>query len=143
MTRFAGCLAAHLLLALALPSPWWVPNLTCIGLVRAVADEPRRWYLYGVVAGMLTALWAVRVPGQLVVGFLLAAAAVRWLGRHWDLTDTRVQELLVVGGSALLSFGLLWLEPAWSPVLFGLALGQVAVTWAAYRLSHRLIPRPA
>lgn len=137
MRMLLGCLMLHALLAAMAPSPWWVPNLTLVGLVMAIRREPRRWPIASAVAGFFTVAWAVRFPLQLLAGFLGLGALVRWLSTQWDLDDPRVQDAVVACGSGVTSAGLLWLDGLWSPMLAGWVVVHTAVTVLAARLMRR------
>jgi len=128
MGLLLGCLAAHHLAAMAVPSPWGVPDLTVIGLVLAIVKQPQRWLSLSAIAGIFMMAWAIRFP----VPVFLGAVGYGWLAwrttRQWDLTDRRVVGAVVGITSALSTFGLLWLHELWSPPLVGLAALRVAVT---------------
>ena len=40
MRLLAACWLTHALLAQAIPSPWWVPDVTLVGLVLSVTRSP-------------------------------------------------------------------------------------------------------
>ena len=131
MALLFSCLAAHALLSGSLPSPWWVPNLTLIGLVRSIGRTPRRWMSYAMVAGVITTAWAIR---DATAG-LLAYAIVGWLtwslSRRWDITDRRVQCLLAGFASAVLACGSLWCDALSSLAVWRSALLHILVTTSA------------
>ena len=131
MSWLAGCLIAHAVLARAVPSPWWVPDLTLVGLLLAVAKAPSRWLLLSVVAGLFTMVWAVRFPKQVFLSYVALGWVVQMLGRQWDATDPRVQVGMVGLASALLTLGGLWLDELWSFPLLGLSMVRVAMTLLA------------
>ena len=125
------CLIGHAGLALLIPSPWLVPNLTLVGLVHAVGRAPQRWLVCSGLAGGFTVAWAIRFPGLLFAGVLALGWVVHELARRWDLSDARVQSLVVGSASLLASCGALWLDALWSLPLLGLACTHVAITGAA------------
>jgi len=131
MGMLLGCLMAHSLLAASVPSPWWVPNLTLAGLVLAIGRSSRRWLILSGVAGLWTAMWAVRFPEAVFLGYLGCGWLAQELSRRWDMAEARVQSGLVGMASLLMTVGTLWLEGLWSVPLLGLAGVHVAVTCAA------------
>jgi hypothetical protein len=139
MWLLAACLAAHALLARLIPSPWWVPDLTLIGLVLTVSRQPDRWLLACAIAGLFTAIWAARLAAAALLGALICGALLRLGARRWDATDARVQGAALVVLSALTTLGLLWLERLWSWPLLALAAARVSVTGASLRVIQRLL----
>ena len=133
-----GCAATQLALALASPSPWWVPDLTLVGLVLAVGRSPERWVAYSASAGLLMVAWAVRFPVQVFVGYFLIGWLSHVLSRHWDATDLRIECLLVAAGSLSLMVGMLWLEDLWSLRVLCLTAVRTAVTCGAVPVIHRM-----
>ena len=138
MRVLLGCLMLHALCAAVAPSPWWVPNLTLVGLVMAIQRAPHRWPTASVIAGLFTVLWAVRFPVPLLAGSLGLGALVRWLNTQWDLDDPRVQDVVMTCGSGIISAGLLWLDGLWSPTIAGWVVVHVAVTVLLARFVRRL-----
>jgi hypothetical protein len=134
MGLLVGCLIAHALLADMIPWPWWVPNLTVLGLVLAIGKAPGRWLGLSGLAGGWTVVWAVRVPGLLLIGYLVMGWIVQGLARRWDTTEVRSQYGLVGMASFLMTVWVLWLDNLWSFPLFGLAGAHIAVTCAALPL---------
>lgn len=141
MRGLLGCLVIHTLLAAIVPSPWWVPNLTLAGLVLAIGRSPRRWLTLSGVAGLWTAVWAVRLPGVLFLGYLGCGWLAQRVARRWDMTEVRVQSGLVGMASLLMTVGTLWLDGLWSFPLLGLAGAHVVVTCAAAPLLRLVPPR--
>ena len=128
------CLFAHAWLALAVPSPWWTPDLTMVGLVLSVSRRPERWLPLSLLAGLFAMAWAVRLAGPVFLSCLAVGAGVRLWTRHWDADDPRV-ELLLVGAACLLMLaGSFWFGGVWSFRLAGWGLVQTAVTCAALPL---------
>jgi hypothetical protein len=119
----------HAVLASILPSPWWVPNLTVIGLVLAVGHAPRRWPLFSAIAGLLAMVWAIRFPWLVMGAFLALGFSVKTLANHWDATDIRVQALVVLAGMTAMIGCILWFESIWSIPLLGLAAVHIAATY--------------
>lgn len=138
---FAGCLLTHLFLASLVTSPWWVPDLTLVGLVVTVARAPHRWAVLSGLAGLFMAVWAIRFAQQIFLGYLVTGWAVHALCRQWDLTDRRVQWLVVGIASLAMTFGALWLDGLWSPALMGLAMTRVALTCLSAGLIWRSTAR--
>ena len=143
MSWLVACLIAHALLASAISSPWWVPDLTLAGLVLAVARTPSRWFLLSAVAGLFTMGWAVRFPVQVFLSYVALGWMVQALGRQWDATDPRVQVGLVGLASVLLSAAGLWLDELWSLSLLGLSMIRVALTVLAVPCVRHLVGRRA
>ena len=141
MWLLLSTLAAHALIARAVPSPWWVPDLTLVGLILAVARAPSRWLLLSAVAGLFTMAWAVRFPKQMFLSYVALGWVVQMLGRAWDATDLRVQLGMVGLASALLSLGGLWLDELWSFPLLGLSMVRVAMTVLAVPCVRHLAER--
>ena len=135
---FVGCVVAHLALALASPSPWWVPDLTLVGLVLAVGRYPARWFALAVFAGLITVVWAVRFSGQVFAGYLLIGLVSHLLSRHWDVTDLRIECLLVAAGSLCLMVGMLWLEDLWSLRVLLLTVVRTVVTCGVVPVIHHV-----
>src|SRR3989338_5877258 len=133
-----GCATAHLARAMISPSPWWVPDLTLVGLILSVGRAPARWLAFSVLAGLLTAVWAVRFPGQLVAGYLLIGWVSQLLSRHWDAADLRIECLYAAAGSLFLMVGMLWLSALWSGRLLAFKLFRAAVTCGAVPLVHHM-----
>ena len=133
-----GCAVAHLALAMISPSPWWVPDLTLVGLILSVGRAPARWLAFSVLAGLITAVWAVRFPGQLVAGYLLIGWVSQLLSRHWNAADLRIECLHAAAGSLFLMVGMLWLEDLWLLRLLLLTVLRAAVTCGAVPLVHRV-----
>lgn len=136
-----GCAAAHVALAMMSPSPWWVPDLTLVGLVLSVARFPSRWLVFSGAAGLLTMAWAVRSFSPLFAGYLLVGWATRTAGHRWDATDLRIEVWLAGGGSLLLTLGAFWLDDQRSPVLLLLMVVRTALTCSVVPLVHHLAAR--
>ena len=135
------CAAAHMALVLISPSPWWVPDLTLVGLVLSVARSPSRWPALSGAAGLLTMAWAVRSFTPMFVGYLLIGWVIRMAGHRWDATDLRIESWLAGGGSLLLTLGGFWLDDQWSPALLFLMVLRMALTCGAVVLVHHLVAR--
>ena len=138
---FAGCLGGHLLLANMVPSPWWVPDLTLVGLVLAGARAPRSWLLLSAVAALISIGWTVRWVVPVTMGYLAIGGVGSFVGRQWDATDRRIEGLLVAAASVWLTLGALWLEGLWSARLIALAGIHVAVTCVVVPLVHQVMAR--
>jgi len=133
-----GCAAAHLALALMSPSPWWVPDLTLVGLILSVGRFPSRWLGLSGAAGLLTMAWAIRSFGPMFAGYLLIGWATRVVGHRWDATDLRIESWLAGAGSLLLTLGAFWLDDQWSATLLLLMAVRTALTCATVGLVHHL-----
>ena len=132
MGGLGWALAGHVLLANVVGWPWVVPNLTLIGLVRAVARRPEQWALAGVLAGLVLMVWVPQAGAVALGGAMGLAGAVRLAGAQWDVIDERVEAALIVALAGAAAAGALWLEDAWSWPLAGWAVAQVAVTALAW-----------
>lgn len=139
MTVLIGCLASHQLLAHVIPSPWWLPDLTLIGLVLSVGKAPRQWPALSVAAGCFTILWMARFPGHVFLGYLMCGWAVGALARRWDTADARIQWCLVLAAGAAMTLGLIWLDNLWSLPVLGLALARVVVTGCCAPIVRHLV----
>ena len=128
MRILLGCVLMHLLVASLVGSPWWVPNLTMVGLVFAVATVPSQWLVLSGVAAVVTTLLTVRMTGLLVSGYLLLGWGLQVLATLWDLTDLRVQCLVVGTASLLIAGGALLVEGPWTPAIVGALCGYLAIT---------------
>ena len=141
MSILAWCLVAHVVLARLIASPWWVPDLTLVGLVLAVTRRPARWWLLSAVAGLLTMGWAVRSAGSIFAGYLLIGGAVRLAGHQWDATDLRIEAGLVGAASLMATLGTFWLGDVWSPLLLVFMGLHTALTCATVPLVHYVVGR--
>ncbi len=141
MALLLGCLLVHAVMVQLIPWPWWVPDLTLVGLVLAVVRSPRRWLVLSGIAGLWTVLWAVRFHVPLLVGYLAVGWTAQALGRRWDAADAKVQLVLLGWAAAFMTFGSLWLHDLWSLPLAGLASAHVAMTCAALPLVRRIALR--
>ena len=131
MALFFGCLVLHVLLAQVLASPRWVPDLTLGGLLLAVGRAPRRWLPWSGLASLWAAVWAVRAPGIIFLGYVGCGWIVSRLSRAWDMTDLRIQSL-VAGIASLFVTGMaLWVDQVWRAPVMGWASVHVAVTTLA------------
>lgn len=135
------CLLAHALLAHLIASPWWVPDLTLVGLVLVVSAASTHWLIASVIAGLFIMAWAGRFPAQGFLSYVLCGAIVQLAARRWDTTDARVQGVVVVGASVALTLGLLWVEGLWSVPILGLAAVRIALTALSLPLARRLCVR--
>ena len=124
----AMSLVAHVVVAGVVPSPWWTPNLTLVGLVLAIIQTPTRWLTFSGLAGLWMVVWAIRFPVPLLMSYLLLGWVAQLLARHWDTTDLRVQCMMVGVGALLTTLEVLWLDDLWSLPLLGWASVQVIVT---------------
>ena len=136
---FVGCLVGHVVVDGLIPSPWWVPDLTGVGLVIAVARAPRSWLAFSVLAGLLVSPWAVRFAGPLFIAYLGVGRTLRFLADQWDTTDLRVECLIVSAVALALTGGLVWLDDLWSPPILGLTVIHVAVTCLALVIVRQLM----
>ena len=141
MLILVGCLVAHGFLADIIPSPWWVPDVTLVGLVLAIERLPRCWLLFSATAGISMMAWAVRFPQPVFLGYLGFGGVVRLLARQVDANDLRIQCLMAGLASVVLSLGALWLDGLWSLPLLGLMSGRALLTAMTVPLVRRLLER--
>ena len=134
--------AAQAVLASFAPSPWWVPDLTLLALLVAVADAPPRWLLYGALAGWLSGVWMAQDAWVVVAAHIVLAAVIRIGTQMWDLTDRRIQRLCVGTLSLALWSSLAWLQDAWSLPMAGGLLLRSGLTVLALPLVARRWARP-
>jgi len=125
---FVGCLTAHVIAAGLLTSPWWVPDLTLIGLVLVVIRAPQRWVIFSIVAGLSTAAWAIRSSSPVFLSYLLIGWMTQRIAKQWNAMDLHVQWLLVGVASTALTFGFIWLDDLWSWPVVGLGLMRTVFT---------------
>ena len=138
MALLIGCVVTHALLAHLIASPWWLPDLTLVGLVLAVGRRPAQWLIASLVAALLPVVSAVRFSGQLFSAYLVCGWLVQLVGRRWDAADGRVQGAMVLMATAALTLGAIWLEDLWSLPLLGSAGLRVAATGLCVPLIQRL-----
>jgi len=138
---FAGCAFAHVLVAYASSLPWWVPDLTLIGLIMIVTQVPSQWLLLSALAGMWMNLWAVRFPGQILLGYVGVGWLVQILSRSWDTTDLRIQCVCVFVSSFLLTLWMVWLDHLWTLAVLGWSVVRIVVTVLAVPLVRRMVVR--
>lgn len=137
MLRLLAFIAAHALLARLVPVSWNVPNLTLVGLAQAAGSTPSRWLSLSLVAGLSSAIWAVRDPGALLVSYLAAGACARLVSGGLDTAEPRVQSLLAVILCVPLTTVWVWLDGHWSWTLAGWSLTHMSFTAAAALLLQR------
>ena len=128
MQLLIGCWIVQLVLAQAMPSPWWVPDLIVAGLIVAVIRQPSRWMTLSVMASLCQALWALRAPGQLMGSYLAVGGVTAVVHTRWDLTDRRLQLLLVMAASVMMTGVGFWLDEVWSAPIIAAALLRLGLT---------------
>ena len=139
MGVLAACLFAHVLLAQLVSSPWWVPDVTLVGVMVSVTRAPSRWLLVSWLAGLSTLLWTLRHAAPVMISMIVLGGIVRLLAAHWDATDARVQYLVVGLASCLMTTGAIWLDGCWSLPLLGLAAVHIALTCLAFCIIRCLL----
>ena len=135
----AGAISVHLIACRVAVSAWWVPDLTLVMTVLIVAASPGRWWLVSGAAGLVMMCWTVPFPAAVLVWYLALGGAVSWLSRNWDVTDVRVQCLVVGVADALWLALHLWLQAAAPLPLLALAAGHVSLTVLVVPVGRRLI----
>ena len=119
---------AHLFIARYAVSPWWIPDITLVGLLLAIGKTPERWLSLSLIAGLLMVLWAVRFPAQVFASYLAGGWAIRTISTRWDVTDLRVQCVIAALAGGVMRVWGLWLDNLWSVALLGLASLQALLT---------------
>ena len=138
MNVVLACVCCHVLVARVVASPWWVPDLTLVGLLLGVMRRPDRWLECAVLAGLTVPVWMVRFVEPQLGAFLAFAWITQRLVHRWDVTDVRVLGLLGVLASAITTGGALWFEGIWSWPIAGLAFVRIGLTGLAVPLLDRL-----
>ena len=141
MRLLLSSLLVHVIATSVAPSPWWVPDLTLVGLILAITRRPVHWLMLSGVAGLWTASWAIRFPVPMLLGAVLLGWVVHLLVMQWDLTDLRVQSLIVGAASLLGTLGGLWLEARWSLALLVLVMAHALITGCAVPCIRSLLDR--
>ena len=131
MLTFVLCVLAHVVLAVSLPSPWLVPDLTLAGMVQAITVRPSRWFIVSVLAALAAMGWAIRFAVPVFAGYWLAGAAVRAVIGQWETPDVRLQCALTGAACACVTFGAVWLDGLWSWRIVAGALVHIAGTSCA------------
>ena len=135
-----GFLAAHFTLAQLLPTPWWTPNLTVIGLLFATVRKPQHWWLWAALCGTGLALGMVRFPVWMIAASAALAYGFQWCTRRWNANeDWHVQALMVLAGTLGMMLFLFWLDGAWSLKLLRPLAEHLAATLAAYVVARRIV----
>jgi hypothetical protein len=141
MMILLGFLLAHAVLAQAPVSPWWVPDLTLVGMVLAIGRHPERWAVWAVMAAGWAMVWAIRMPWLVGLSYLGSGWGVRGLCRAWETSDVRMQSLATGAASLVLTAVLLWTDRLWSLPVAGLAVGRMGMTvvvlWLWMRTHYR------
>lgn len=139
-----SCLLIHLGLVTAAASTWWIPNVTLLALILAVARHPTRWLGPALLTAFAIVVWAVRDAREVFLAPLAIAGIVRLLVQHWDGHDLRVQILLVTAGVLAWNLTGLWLDGAWERSMLQLLIAQPVLTGASVPLVRALAePRSA
>ncbi len=133
------CLLAQACLARAMASPWWVPDLTVIGLLLAVTRAPHRWLPLSLVAGAATILWTDRFASAILLGSVGFGWVLQALATRWDMNEWRAQSALAALVSLLMALGALWLDNTWSLVLAGLLVARMLLTALAVPVARRVL----
>ncbi len=128
MTMLITAMLVHGVLASLLPMPWLVPDLTLLGVVIATARAPHRWLIYAGFAGCVMMCWAVRVPGPILLSYVVVGGAIRVTATQWDIADRAVQRVLVGTATLGLSLAWLWVDNVWSFSLVAWAFGRALMT---------------
>lgn len=148
MILLLGFLLAHAVLAQAPVSPWWVPNLTLVGMVLAIGRHPERWAVWAGLAAVWTMVWAVRMPWLAGLCSLGCGWGARGLCEAWETSDVRMQSLAVGLASLIMTVALLWADRLWSLPVAGMAVVHVGMTvavvwlWMLGPQRHRTARRP-
>ena len=141
MALLLSALIAHVVVARIIPSPWWVPDLSLVGLVLAIVRAPTRWLVFSGVALLCPVVWAIRCALPILISYVVVGWLVYVVATQWDATDLRVQVLLVSLASVLTTMMLLWLDEQWSLALLGSTIVRVAMTTFAFVCARWLLIR--
>ena len=128
MSPLLICLLVQHVFVQLVPSPWVCPDFTMLGLVLTITRRPSSWWLASIIAGLWMMVWAIRFPVWIAFASFGCGAFIRAAAGSWDLTDGRVQGIVLSAASAGLTIAGLWLDARFSPLLFGWAALRVAVT---------------
>ncbi len=135
-----GAVTCHWLLSSVL-SPWWVPDLTLVAVALICSGKARRWWLAAGIAGALTMCWVPQFPLAVLFWYGAFAVSIRWVAGVWDVSDTRIQ-LLIVGAGACSWMGmLLWCSGGSVMPLLGFAIAHVTITLLALPFLRRMTLR--
>ena len=132
----------HVILVQLVAVPWWIPDLTLVGMILGIGRAPARWWLMASVAGGLTILWAVRMPVVIFGGYFVLGGLMRLASAQWNVTDTRVQMVAATGAALLLGLVYCGLDGVCSwQVLGWVALRSIgtglSLFWIRRRISGR------
>ena len=133
----AAATAAQALIAQALGSAWWVPQLAVVALVRQISRRPRAWLSFAVVAAASLMVLVLRWPGALVLWLVACAGAWRAAMWCWNVEDPRLQAAAAGLAAGALIFISAAFDRAVSWPLLALAVWQAVITagcaaaWAA------------
>ena len=130
-----------------LPSPWFVPDLTLLGMAVLILRLPEHPFAPAWLAGVAAMTLAGRHPLWVGLAYLAAGVAVKWMARQWEVTEP-FRERLVIG---IAQGGLLILLASTGPVTVGLIVMaglQVGLTLLCLPLMRAfvdrlVVPRPS
>ena len=131
MVILFGCVLTHVVMAGLAPSPWWVPDLTLIGLILGIVMRPQRWLPLSLIAGLFMSSLAVRFPEAIFASYVVVGVTLRVLATEWQVQDVRVETVATGTAAAFVTLLGLWLDRSWSLAVLGMAGGRVALTCAA------------
>lgn len=138
MLLIGGCWIVQGLLVQLVPWSWAVPDLTLMAFVLAVGHAPHHWVLLASLAGVLTMVWTIRAPTQVLLSYLIFGGSIRVLAHRWDVTDQRVQILLASAGCIAMLIATLWADELWSLSLAGVMGLQAVMTGLAVPMARWL-----
>ena len=142
MSLLVAALVSQAVMAQAVDSSWWVPDLLIAGLVLGIVRQPSRWALLSITAGFGAMVWAIRMPSTIAGSVLILGWAVRAAHAQWDLSDRRVQGLLAGIASAAMTGVAVWGDDRWSLPIMGWLVMRATLTgliawWLASRNERR------
>lgn len=130
--RGYAALAAYLvvqqLAVMISPSPWWIPDITAIGLVVTVGRPRAGWLGLSLFAGCVAMALAVRFAGAVLVWYVALGWLVHRLRRHWDASDVRVQSLVAGVSSLVMVLAMLGMGRIGSLSLLWWVVARAALT---------------
>lgn len=131
MAIWLGCVILHLILAPLAQSPWWVPQLTLLGMLIGILKRPKAWFLLSLLTAWVMNFWTIRLGYSLCFMLLAIGFIEQWILSRWELNDAPPRLLLFTAAVVLADLGMIWLEDSWSWTQLGLCLLHAAVTAVA------------
>src|SRR3989338_3153440 len=128
MLGLFALIGLHLIAALFIPSPWFVPNFSVVGLVLAVSHKPSSWFAFALLCGLLSALWVIRSPVPVMMSYVAIGWVVQMLGSQVDVRRLDFQYLMVGISTLIVTLSGLWLSGIYSFPLLALIILNVIIS---------------